>query len=89
MNLSGDYPNVVEFPRPLKPGDRIGSDERRVFEVRQLSSTLTLAGEERELFVAVHEKDGAGRSVTLFVSLHGSQRSWWLLENIPCAVVKP
>lgn len=83
MNLSSEYPNVVEFLSRLKPGDRIGSEELRVYEVVQLHSTVTLAGHERDLFVAVHQKDRSGRSLTLFVSMDGSQRSWWLLENKP------
>lgn len=82
MNLAQQCPNVVEFPLPLKPGDRIGSDDRAVLEVAQLRSTLTCAGAERPLFVAVHEKNRSGGMVTLFVSLHDEpQRCWSLGED--------
>lgn len=74
MNLHEHYPNVVEVAFPIEPGCTLG--DRRVFEVRRLRSTLTLAGKPRPLFVAVREKDGEGSMLVMFVCLHGAQKEW-------------
>lgn len=81
MNLARYLPNVVEYPRPLRPGDRVKDAELLVLEVVALQSTLTLAGEPRPLFVAIHEKDRNGRMETLFVSLHAEPQPTWSLAE--------
>lgn len=78
MKLAPYYPNVVEFPLPLRRGDMISNEEVRVLEVRSLRSTLLVGGIERKLFVAIHEKRKDGSMMTLFVSVRGRQIQWTL-----------
>lgn len=78
--LDKHYPNIVEFPKPLAPGDRIGGDGLLVLEVVALTSMLTVAGQARQVFVAVHEKRRDGSMLTMFVCLDGRQRAWWAAE---------
>ena len=76
MDIHEHLPNVVDFARPLRKGDRIGSENLLVLEVRRLACKLTLAGAPRPLFVAVHEKNRHGSMATMFVCLKGGQREW-------------
>lgn len=77
MNLAVYLPNLVEFPKPLEPGDRIFDRELRVLEVVRAKSVVTVAGEPRPVFIAIHEKRGDdGSMVTMFVSLNGEQTEW-------------
>ena len=73
MNLEFMHPNLVEVSVPISPGDKLRG--RRVFEVRRLGSTCTVAGRARPLFVAVHEKDRDHGVMTMFVCF-GRQKSW-------------
>lgn len=68
--------SLVEFAFPLEPGARIGRDDSVVYEVRRLAcKSSPIAGEPRDLFVALH--DGPGSSVVFFC-LVGEQREWVL-----------
>jgi len=78
MNLHEYLPNVTEYPCPLLPGSRVSDAGLRVLEVARLGSTLTVAGEARPLFVAVHEKRSDGGMLTMFVCLEGEQTTWAL-----------
>lgn len=74
MNLSKQLPNIVELAVALDPGSTL--DDRVVFEVRRLRSTVTLSGREWPLYAVVHEKDRHGRMLTLAVLLNGRQPEW-------------
>jgi hypothetical protein len=78
VNLDKHYPNVIEFVRPLTPGDRIGDDGLKVLAVSAIAATLTLAGEPRPLWVALHEKRRNGSMLTIFVCLDVAQCAWSL-----------
>lgn len=73
VNLDFTLPNLVEVTSPLEPGSKLFG--RRIYEVRRIQSTCTVAGKARPLFVAVHEKDHDQNMLTMFVCF-GKQKSW-------------
>jgi hypothetical protein len=75
-NLPIHLLGLQEVPRPLVNGDLIrdsDGDMAAVLEVTALQSTHTVAGQQRQLYVALHA--GAGSAV-VFVCLKAGQQEW-------------
>ena len=67
IDISRHLPNLLEFNRALAPGDRLGANELLILMVQKLECVCTIAGVPRPVHVAVHEKNGLGQMVSLFV----------------------